>query len=460
MNFHGAAWRDAAPFADIGPVERLMHRRVPLWLPMLVMLLGMAVAIAFGAIVRAPRGAVGKVALAIAAVPDTLGSLLRIDSGKPYYRGDYQRWPGGLWVNHAQPFTDPGYVVLTAFDEARGRPVLRLIRLADGHTMRDIVPDIAAANARSHFTSALIDLKRDRNARRNLMMHPLLMSDGGVVVHDSGPLARFDACGRLEWIVDGIFNHSVETGPDGNIWAAYRYPRSPMPDVTPTFNDEAIAQVSPTGTVLRLMRIADILDRNQLGYMWRGRPYTDDPFHLNDIQPVFNSGRYWRRGDVLFSLRNMSTLFLYRPSTGRILWWRTGPWAFEHDISILDDHRISVFDNHWRVAAPEGEVDGRNRIAMYDFATDRVGFPWAAAMARYDVRTRAQGRATPMANGDMMVEETERGRLMRLAPDGTLRWRYISADAQQRRLELRWSRYLDPAVDGAAVSASMKARCT
>jgi hypothetical protein len=261
-------------------------------------------------------------------------------------------------------------------------------------------------------------------------------------------------------MIDGIFHHSVEPGPDGNLWAAFRYPRPKEPGVSPTFNDEAIAEVSPRGRLLRVDRIADILDRNHLGFLWRGRPYTDDPFHLNDVQPILESGRFWHRGDLFLSLRNMSLILLYRPSTGQVIWRRTGPWAFEHDVSVLDDHRITVFDNHWRVAPPEGEVNGRNRVPVYDFATRIVSFPYATPMLRYAIRTRAQGRATPLANGDLMVEETERGRLMRVSPDGTLRWRYIAADSRMRRLELRWSRYLDPTIDGGAIQAATKARCT
>lgn len=59
-----------------------------------------------------------------------------------------------------------------------------------------------------------------------------------------------------------------------------------------------------------------------------------------------------------------------------------------------------------------------------------------------------------------MVEETERGRVMRLAPDGTLRWIYVSADSRMRRIELRWSRYLDPSADRAGIQAASEAKCT
>lgn len=446
-------------------LERLVSRPVPMWVLLLLVIVALVALILFGSLVRtaATSGRAGEVAMDIATIPRTVKRLLhghRPDEPfRPYYGGSYQKLPNGFTRNTAQPFVDPGYVLLTAFDDRLNRPVVRLLRLRDGKVVHEYRPDIDAINARSHFQSPLIDLKRDRGVGRNLMMHPLLMPDGGLVIHDSSPLARVDACGRPEWVVDGIFHHSVEPGLGSTIWAVYRYPVARQPDVGPAFDDEAIAQVSATGKPLLLRRIADILDANGLGEMWRGRPYVDDPFHLNDVQPVLTSGPYWQRGDLLLSLRNLSMLLLYRPSTGRVIWHREGPWAMQHDVSIIDDHRISVFDNHWRFAAPEGEVDGTNRIAVYDFATGQVSYPYAAGTQRNDIMTRAQGRATPLPNGDMMIEETERGRLLRMAPNGTIRWRYISADAAMQRYQLRWSRYLDPTTDGAAIQAAENARC-
>jgi hypothetical protein len=445
--------------------ERLLSRPVPLWGLLLTIQLGLVAIVLFGSLVRtaATSGRAGALALDIATIPRTVKRLFRGEQAHaqfgPNYDGDDPRLPNGFQRNTAQPFVDHGYVLLTVFDTQARRPVVQLVRLSDGHVVHEYRPDIDGINARSHFHSALIDLERDRGVGSNLMMHPLLMPDGGLVIHDSSPLARVDACGKIEWAIDGIFHHSVERGADGNIWAVYRYPVPHQPNVAPTFDDEAIAEVSPAGKPLLLRRIADILDANGFSEAWRGHPYVDDPFHLNDVQPILSDGPYWKRGDLFLSLRNMSLLILYRPSTGRVLWSRQGPWAMQHDVSVVDHHRISAFDNHWRFAAPEGEVDGTNRIPVFDFATGKVSYPYAAGTTRNHISTRAQGRATPLPNGDMMIEESERGRLLRMAPDGTIRWRFISADPAMHRYELRWSRYLDPQTDGAAIQAAEHARC-
>ena len=442
-----------------------MARAVPMWALLLVLLMAAVAVVAFGAMVRSrmKAGRIDGIVMDVASTPRTLSHLL-LDprTAEPFEAlavGDPAPAPANFVRNAAQPFVDPGYELLTAYSDAAKRPVIHLIRLSDGRLMREWRPDIPAINARSTFTSALTDLKRDRPTDHDLMMHPMLMADGGLVIHDSSPLARVDGCGRVEWVIDGIFHHSAERAADGSLYVVYRFPRSPMKDVSPVFNDEAIAHVSADGHLLKLTRIADVLDGNGLGALWRSHPYVDDPFHINEVRPVLDAGPYWQPGDLLLSLRNLSLVMLYRPSSGRVLWHQVGPWSMQHDVEIVDDHRISIFDNHWRFAAPDGKVDGANRVAVYDFATAQVSYPYAGALARYTIATHQQGRQHIMPNGDLVVEDSEGGRLLRFAPDGTLRWEYFNIDRQHRLVQLRWSRYLDPQTDGTAIQAAVNARC-
>ncbi|MFT4198334.1 MAG: arylsulfotransferase family protein, partial [Pseudoxanthomonas sp.] len=104
-------------------------------------------------------------------------------------------------------------------------------------------------------------------------------------------------------------------------------------------------------------------------------------------------------------------------------------------------------------------VDGNNRLLVYDFDDGTISAPLADAFAREQISTEMQGRATPLAGGDYMVEETERGRLLRLASDGSVRWRYISADSKMQRFSLAWSRYLDPQRDRQGIAAAQNASC-
>lgn len=445
--------RGASPDEEAGAFERMLSRPVPLWSLLLTLPLGIAALIGFGALVDA--GQAGAVALA--RVPATIGGALK--SKAPYYGGKhYEKLANGFWRDSA--FRDEGYALISPWDPARGRTVVRLIRLSDGGVAREWVPDVDAANAHSTMVSALTDVRRDKDAARNRLMHPLLLPDGSIVVHDSSPLIRVDPCGRTLWTIDGIFNHSTEPGPDGTLWVPYRLDRPKEPGASPVFWDDTIAEVSLDGKLLKVERIADILARSGMTGLWRGRPYSDDPFHLNDIQPVFADGPHWRRGDLFLSIRNLSMVALYRPSTRKLVWWRSGPWRFQHDVTILDDRRIAIFDNRVAEGARGRRVEGHSRLLIHDLATGKTSSPWDRAFAKHKVAAIAQGLGTPLPNGDAMVEDSEMGRLMRFAPDGRLRWRYVSSDSEMRPLMLAWARYLSPSTDGPAIQAAVNAKCS
>jgi hypothetical protein len=449
-----------------GRLERLADARAPLWAVGLIVMAGLAGMIGFGAVVRNPGdyGQIGVLATGVASIPETL-QRLDDDFGTyhPSIAGGYMPLPGGLWRNPAQPLVDRGALLVTVFDTARKRYVVKLLRLSDGHVLRDYAPDMAAIDARSTFHSALVDLSRDKTNRLYMPMHPMLMPDGGLILHDTSPLVRVNACGRAEWMIDGIFHHAIERAPDGTLWANSREPVSQQQGVGPGFIDEGMTHLTADGHVLARTSVIGMLDRAGLGYLWRSRPYLDDPIHVNDIEPVPGDGPYWHKGDVFVSLRNLSLVLLYRPSEDRVVWSRATPWKFQHDVSVLDDHRISVFDNHLRQDWGQGEHlgnDGTNHLVVYDFATQTTSEPLARTFHDLGITTKAQGRATPLANGDTMIEETEQGRVFRVAPDGTVRWRYISADDQQRRYQLRWSRYVDPISDQTGITAAENARCS
>ena len=167
-----------------------------------------------------------------------------------------------------------------------------------------------------------------------------------------------------------------------------------------------------------LLIIAELLWIRLTG---RGGRY-DNPIHLNDVQPVPGDGPYWKRGDLFLSIRNQSILMLYRPSTDEILWWQEGPWSHQHDVDVLDDHRISVFDNRMYQAWPGPIVDGHSGITVYDFDTGETSRPWEAPLAALELTSETEGLHTVRPNGDLFVEEQNRARIFELDPEGAVIW--------------------------------------
>ena len=85
---------------------------------------------------------------------------------------------------------------------------------------------------------------------------------------------------------------------------------------------------------------------NKVMYFLSNVYYGDDPIHLNDIEPVNFDSNHWLKGDIFLSIRSLSLIILYRPSTNKVIWYKQGPWRFQHDIDIIDEGTIAIFDNN------------------------------------------------------------------------------------------------------------------
>jgi hypothetical protein len=188
--------------------------------------------------------------------------------------------------------------------------------------------------------------------------------------------------------------------------------------------------------------------------------YEFDPIHLNDVQPALTDGPYWKKGDVFLSLRNLSTIMLYRPRTDEIVWMKRGPWTSQHDVDILDDHRIAVYDNAVEERAPDAlYFAGSSQVMVYDFATGRISLPLAKAMKENNIRTRVGALFTQLPDGSTLIEDETAGRLIIFRPDGRIAAQYINRARDGWIYHTGWSRYIEKARGDIILSNLRKVRC-
>jgi len=173
-----------------------------------------------------------------------------------------------------------------------------------------------------------------------------------------------------------------------------------------------------------------------------GNNFLTDPIHLNDIQPVLTDGPNWKQGDLFLSLRHQSMVILYRPSTNKIIWKGVGETAAQHDVDILDDHRISLFNNNARAFFDGDKVDGNNEVIIYDFKTDLYSKYFDESLKQYDVRTITEGRSHILDNGDLFIEEQNYGRLLYFNKDTSVQWQYVNRADDENVYYVSWSRIL------------------
>ncbi|MDD2719888.1 MAG: arylsulfotransferase family protein [Gallionella sp.] len=356
------------------------------------------------------------------------------------------------WVRKFPAAEDDGYLLFSGVDQSEKQSVVKLIRISDGSVIARWVPDWPALLALAAPKNATHLIETVRSPYAAKAIHPLLLNDGDIIFQDTGWITRVGLCGaKPVWLLNEIMHHSLEMDETGlGIWgpSISQEGFADNPFMQKRVRDDALAHVSLDGKVLEQLSFSRILRENGLQSLLMGTSggrLKQDPTHLNEIKVAKSDSHYWHRGDLLISSRHLSTLFLYRPSTGKILWYKTGPWMNQHAVDFVDEHRISVFNNNVVADVPAEHaflVPGEtNQVMVYDFATGQVTQPFAALLAVARPLAFSEGLARLLPDGGLFLEETIYGRQLRFSKDRLI-WSRVNDYDDKHIGILSWSRYL------------------
>ena len=446
-----------------------MFRKVEVWFLLLVIVLGLIFTIGFGVLVRqelvgsVKLGVVSRTALFLAELPVEIKKQLNFVTIKG------ERFEDSYGLSGGSP-EQKSYLLLSRHNGLEG--VVELIDLSDFSVVHEWNPDIELINSLVDSSNPeFADLQRDNSESRYVLASPLLTQEGGLIFHANSPLVKVDMCSHLVWQnQEEVFHHSNEVDSDGNFWVPSRM--HPMAlekrlvgSKVGNYYDDAITKLSPEGKILFQKSVSEILIENGYKYLLFANTHEDsflsDPVHLNDIQPVLESGPHWQKGDVFLSIRNQSMAALYRPASNELVWVGTGALARQHDIEILSDSKISIFNNNSFEGYRGSFVDGFNEMVVYDFATQSYSKYLADAMQQHEVKTVNAGKGQILDSGDLFVEESNFGRLVYFGAGGNLLWSYVNRLDDDKIYPVGWSRVLETDEDLAVVERIIleKGRC-
>ena len=443
-----------------------MFKKIEIWILYLTIIISIIIALGFGVLVRQELEGVtkhgridisflSKPATYIARLPEQFLMLLvvpnknRLSNPGSEVRDFYDQ--NGF---DGTPNSSESYLLLSRYNGDLQEGVVELVDLTNFKILHTWNPDIDSFNELVEQVDEFKYLVRDHSNQRQVLMHPKLTKDGGLIFGWGTPLHKIDFCSNLIFQnSDYSFHHAIETDIDGNIWVpAYLYPQSlPIEKIGRSITDEdgyvddAIVMLSQEGKILFEKSVSEIFIENGLEYLLfaHGNDYEEDPIHLNDIQAVNYDGEFWKKGDVFLSVRNQSMIVLYRPSTNKIIWNGVGPFLHQHDVDIIDNHRIAVFNNRSiNVVSGGNVVDGNNEVIIYDFYTDEFSTYLSDSMIKNDVRTIGEGRSEILPNGDLFVEESGYARTLYFNKDGSVNWTHVNRADNGHIYSVGWSRIL------------------
>jgi len=431
-------------------MEKFFFKKVEVWLVLVVVIVGFFVLqVSTWAVFHQLTGGqmlgrFGEGMVQFAKIPHHAKRLVL--ARNPYLAPEnrFEGEAGWIFSYPAGERPEAPFVLVSRYDPDAGLGVSELVDLdsqsvvfREEWLLEDIWDDI-------DFQSGLGDVKRDSATRRFSPAHSLILPDGRVISKYRTPLLASDVCGRLS-AFNGryLYHHSLEADETGSLWTgAYVEPKT-VALGSDKFLDDGIVKLSPDGEILFEKSVSQILIDNDLGYLLHGFNdfvVNDDPIHLNDVQPVETTGRFWQKGDVFLSLRHLSMVLLYRPSSNEIVWYRLGLGTHQHDVNVISEHEISIFDNNTINLNGQRGVDGANRMIIYDFETDTVREVFSEAMTLNDVRTPTNGRGRLLDDDRLYFEETDFGRAAAVNADGSIDWQFINRGEDGNLYVLRWSR--------------------
>jgi hypothetical protein len=199
--------------------------------------------------------------------------------------------------------------------------------------------------------------------------------------------------------------------------------------VGPVYQD-LILQVAEDGTVLDTINVLDVLYANELEWHLADEEQQNDidPTHLNDVEPLPSSlaDQYplFETGDLAVSLRDLDLVFVLDPHSERVRWHSTQPFLKQHDPDFIGNGWITVFDNRWD-GTERGTMLGGSRIVAVQPHTDsmKVLFPTRESDPFY---TYQRGNSQILANGNLLLTESETGRVLEVDSEGRTLWEWVA----------------------------------
>ena len=262
----------------------------------------------------------------------------------------------------------------------------------------------------------------------------ILLEDKSIIVpvSFSKNLLRIDQNNKVKWAKhDRVVHHSSNIDQNGNIWSCSSS-HIKIKGVTGMVKlDRLIQTDTNTGEIIFDKSIVDILRENNLEYLYHGSFFSSEdtamqevlcknPTHLNDIEPVLNDGKYWKKGDLFLSLRNKSMVLQYRPSTNQIINIIQGGFLNQHDVDIISDHEIAVFNNNRSTVARQlnkhligknSVLDSISCVVSYDFHSKTFCQPFRKAFEDHQIFSPTEGLYHFLENGDLFVEAQQQGKI-------------------------------------------------
>ena len=334
-------------------------------------------------------------------------------------------------------------LVLPRYDHNLDKTIIELVDINDFKVIHRYDHDMNVMMKEINVSEEIPDLKMD-NSQVLYHFHPIVLPDGSFISRYDR-VYKIDICSKLIWISDeGSTHHSLMMDHEGYIFTGGQAkPKSNYIKKYGVNNhyDDSILKLNSNGKVIYNKSIIDILIKNKIfpdNFALLSKSQNQpDPIHLNDIEPALNNTEHWKQGDLFLSLRHLSSIVHYRPKTNTVINYITGPFSYNHDVDIISDEEISIFNNN-------NYGKGKNsEIVIYNFKTKKFSKLFNDQLIKGKFKTETQGLSHVFKDGSLLVDEQNHGRLIFYNNNGETEWEFINRSENGKIGHIFWPRVIE-----------------
>jgi hypothetical protein len=268
--------------------------------------------------------------------------------------------------------------------------------------------------------------------------HIELLPDGDLLVFHQGPdrLIRLGWDSALRWERPMLAHHDSDVAENGDLLVLdVRRKMMRSEDGWRSVAKDFLVVLGPDGEKRREISFFDVLE----GLFDPGTAEPEsagetddtrspvrfvDPVHVNTLAIVRKDhGGELRSGRVLFAARNLDLIGLLDLDSSRMVWsWGPGELDWPHQPVLTPQGTILVFDN--------GAHRGWSRIIEVDPARGEIVWEFRGRPPE-SFFSRTMGGIQLLANGNLLVSESERGRAFEITREGDVVWEYYNPDVDE-----------------------------
>ena len=211
------------------------------------------------------------------------------------------------------------------------------------------------------------------------------------------------------------------------------------------FCDDSVIKIDlDTGKIIEEISVTQIMiDEGIHNHLFVGRidKSVPDPLHINDVEEVISDTNFTNKGNLFVSLGHTNMILLINPSTKKILWKLHDKLFHQHDVDIINNDEIAIFNNN-RIITNKDKVYKNNEINVYNFTSNELSSPYDKILNENEIRTVNQGLMEITEYG-VLVEEQNSGRYIFFEKNGKVIFEYLNKSEDNSDVyQVHWSRLI------------------